>query len=263
VNFFTFMVSALYVLFASRTLGLSAGLIGLTLGIGAVGAVIGAVVAPKLGRRFGLGPIIVAGCLLFAAPFLLIPLASGRRSRGPRPQRCGAHLGLRRHALRHQLDSLTALAVPQRLRSLSGVSRFRYGTRPAGVAGWGTGRSHRPAPDARVRRCRRGALGRRLLASPVAGTREMNRSSRCDRSAILHHRPLRAAGGGIISTTGSQMTWLALPWFVLTTTGSPTRMAPSWQPAVGVAVPGCLQERCCNDSARARRCWWRTPPARR
>jgi Na+/melibiose symporter-like transporter len=29
----------------------------------------------------------------------------------------------------------------------------------------------------------------------------------------------------IVSLTGSQMTWVALPWFVLTTTGSPTRMA--------------------------------------
>jgi MFS family permease len=29
----------------------------------------------------------------------------------------------------------------------------------------------------------------------------------------------------IVSMTGSQMTWVALPWFVLTTTGSPTRMA--------------------------------------
>jgi MFS family permease len=28
----------------------------------------------------------------------------------------------------------------------------------------------------------------------------------------------------VISTTGAQMTWLALPWFVLTTTGSPARM---------------------------------------
>src|SRR5919198_5285691 len=27
-----------------------------------------------------------------------------------------------------------------------------------------------------------------------------------------------------ISTSGSQMTWLALPWFVLVTTGSPARM---------------------------------------
>ena len=29
----------------------------------------------------------------------------------------------------------------------------------------------------------------------------------------------------VVSLTGSQMTWLALPWFVLTTTGSASRMA--------------------------------------
>lgn len=29
----------------------------------------------------------------------------------------------------------------------------------------------------------------------------------------------------VVSMTGSQMTWVALPWFVLTTTGSPARMA--------------------------------------
>ena len=28
----------------------------------------------------------------------------------------------------------------------------------------------------------------------------------------------------VISLTGSQMTWVALPWFVLTTSGSATRM---------------------------------------
>ena len=36
INFFTFMVSALVILFASRTLGLSAGVIGLAFGIGAL-----------------------------------------------------------------------------------------------------------------------------------------------------------------------------------------------------------------------------------
>ncbi len=42
----------------------------------------------------------------------------------------------------------------------------------------------------------------------------------------LRSRPLLAllAAEGI-STTGSQMTWLAVPWFVLETTGSPTRMS--------------------------------------
>jgi len=32
-------------------------------------------------------------------------------------------------------------------------------------------------------------------------------------------------GAEVISTTGAQMTWLALPWFVLVTTGSATRMS--------------------------------------
>jgi MFS family permease len=36
-------------------------------------------------------------------------------------------------------------------------------------------------------------------------------------------RPLLAAE--VVSTTGSQMTWLALPWFVLVTSGSATRMS--------------------------------------
>jgi MFS family permease len=46
------------------------------------------------------------------------------------------------------------------------------------------------------------------------------------RSAILRHVPLRALlVAEVISTTGSQMTWLALPWFVLTTSGSATRMS--------------------------------------
>ncbi|WP_329214576.1 MFS transporter [Streptomyces sp. NBC_00683] len=46
VNFFTFVAgSGLMVLFASRVLGLSAGVIGLALGIGSTGALLGAVIA--------------------------------------------------------------------------------------------------------------------------------------------------------------------------------------------------------------------------
>jgi MFS family permease len=45
------------------------------------------------------------------------------------------------------------------------------------------------------------------------------------RSEILRNGPLRALlVAEVISTTGAQMTWLALPWFVLTTTGSPSQM---------------------------------------
>ena len=45
------------------------------------------------------------------------------------------------------------------------------------------------------------------------------------RADILRNTPLRALlAAETISTTGTQMTWLALPWFVLVTTNSPTRM---------------------------------------
>jgi MFS family permease len=45
------------------------------------------------------------------------------------------------------------------------------------------------------------------------------------RAEILRNGPLRALlAAEVISTTGAQMTWLALPWFVLVTTGSPAQM---------------------------------------
>jgi predicted MFS family arabinose efflux permease len=46
------------------------------------------------------------------------------------------------------------------------------------------------------------------------------------RSELLRDRSLRALlAAEVISTTGAQMTWVALPWFVLVTTGSATRMS--------------------------------------
>jgi MFS family permease len=47
-----------------------------------------------------------------------------------------------------------------------------------------------------------------------------------DAPSVLRNGPLRALVlAEVVSTTGSQMTWLALPWFVLTTSGSATRMS--------------------------------------
>jgi predicted MFS family arabinose efflux permease len=45
------------------------------------------------------------------------------------------------------------------------------------------------------------------------------------RASILRSRPIAALlAAEVLSTTGSQMTWLALPWFVLITTGSAKQM---------------------------------------
>ena len=60
------------------------------------------------------------------------------------------------------------------------------------------------------------------------------------RAEILRNGPLRALlAAEVISTTGSQMTWLALPWFVLRTTGSPARMTLVMAAElIGLAVAG-------------------------
>jgi MFS family permease len=177
VNFFTFMIQAIYVLYASQTLGLSAGIIGLTLGVGAVGALVGALVAPRIGRRLGFGPTIVLGCLLFSAPLLLLPFATGS-TLAKAAVLSGVELvsGFGVMLFDTNSNSLSALAVPQRLRArIAGSSRvFNYGTRPFGALLGGA---------------LAGAIGIRetlfvagvgavlsvvwLLASPIARTREM------------------------------------------------------------------------------------------
>ncbi|MFG1758484.1 MFS transporter [Micromonospora echinofusca] len=77
VNLFNFMFIALFVLYATQELGLAPGLLGAVLGAGAVGGLIGAALTGRLVRRFGVGPTLLAGFVLFPAPMLLVPLAGG------------------------------------------------------------------------------------------------------------------------------------------------------------------------------------------
>jgi MFS family permease len=59
-------------------------------------------------------------------------------------------------------------------------------------------------------------------------------------TGVFRSGPLRALlAAEVISTTGMQMTWLALPWFVLITTGSPARMTGVMAAElVGFAIAG-------------------------
>ena len=78
INFFTFLTgSGLTVLYANRTLGLTPAVIGLAFGVGSVGALIGAVAAPAISRRLGVGPTIALGSVLFPAPIALMAAAGG------------------------------------------------------------------------------------------------------------------------------------------------------------------------------------------
>lgn len=77
VNFFNFMGSALLILYASRYLELSAGVIGLALGIGATGGLLGAMLATPLARWLGVGRLIAIATVVFPAAMAGVAFASG------------------------------------------------------------------------------------------------------------------------------------------------------------------------------------------
>jgi MFS family permease len=79
INFFNYAFFALFILFATRSLHVRPAVLGIVLGAGAVGGVIGSAITGRLGRRIGIGPAFLVGCVLFPAPVVLVPLAGGPR----------------------------------------------------------------------------------------------------------------------------------------------------------------------------------------
>jgi predicted MFS family arabinose efflux permease len=77
INFFNFVFWALFILYATRTLGVRPGVLGLVLGAASVGGVIGSILTGRISRRLGVGPAFVLSCVLFPAPLVLVPLAHG------------------------------------------------------------------------------------------------------------------------------------------------------------------------------------------
>ena len=78
INFFNFVFWALFILYVTRTLGVRPGVLGLVLGAASVGGVIGSILTGRISRQLGVGPAFVAGCVLFPAPLVLVPLADGQ-----------------------------------------------------------------------------------------------------------------------------------------------------------------------------------------
>ncbi|MEV0170222.1 MFS transporter [Streptomyces sp. NPDC050803] len=137
VNFFTFLAgTGLLVLFADRVLELAPGVIGLAFGIGASGGFLGAVAAPAIARRIGVGPSIAVGSVLFPAPFALGAAADG--SLVLRAGVLGGAYFLSAFGVMLfdiNLNSLQASVIPDGLRSrIAGAySTVNYGIRPLGA----------------------------------------------------------------------------------------------------------------------------------
>jgi MFS family permease len=77
INFFNFVFWALFFLYATKTLDVRPGLLGLVLGAASVGGVLGSILTGRISRRIGVGPAFVVGSVLFPAPLVLVPLAGG------------------------------------------------------------------------------------------------------------------------------------------------------------------------------------------
>jgi MFS family permease len=76
-NLFGNALQAVYVLYVTRELGLEPAVIGLIFAVSGPGALLGALLAGELSRRFGLGRTIVGSIFATGLASLLIPLASG------------------------------------------------------------------------------------------------------------------------------------------------------------------------------------------
>lgn len=140
VNYFTFVFSAIFVLYATTDLHVRPAELGLVLGAGAVGGLIGATLTARVGRWIGIGPAFVLSCVMFPAPLILVPLAAGSR-----PviltllflAEFGTGLGVM--LLDISIGSIFAAVIPDHLKArVSGAYRtINYGIRPVGALSGG------------------------------------------------------------------------------------------------------------------------------
>jgi MFS family permease len=74
-NFFGNVLWTIFLVYAVRRLDWSPGTIGLVLTLGNLGFLSGAVLAPRIGTRFGVGPTMIGAAVLGGWPLLAVPLA--------------------------------------------------------------------------------------------------------------------------------------------------------------------------------------------
>jgi predicted MFS family arabinose efflux permease len=136
INFFNLMFSALFVLYATRELDVRPAVLGVLLGASAVGGILGALIAPRMSRRLGVGPALMVGTVLFPLPLVLVPAAFG-----PQPLVLAMLFaaeflsGFGVMVLDVNGNSLQAALTPDRLRArVNGAHRvINYGVRPFGA----------------------------------------------------------------------------------------------------------------------------------
>ncbi|WBB63937.1 MFS transporter [Streptomyces sp. WMMC500] len=141
LSLFNTLLVTLFVLYATDELGLSPGLLGLVFAMAGLGGLAGAYLAPRVVRRTGLGPAVIAGFAGFSLPLPLVPLADG-----PTPlvvtvlaaslfaSGCGVAV------LDIAANSYLIAVIPSTLRSrvMGVIQTSNFGVRPVGAVLAGT-----------------------------------------------------------------------------------------------------------------------------
>jgi MFS family permease len=134
-NLFGSMIMAIFVLYAVRHLHMSPGLIGLTMTMGNVGWLVGALLAGRLGGWLGIGRVIVGAIGLGGLGTLLIPLAP---EAAPVPLLIAAQFLVSFGGTTYNISqlSLRQAITPARLHGrMNATMRFMvWGTLPVGAA---------------------------------------------------------------------------------------------------------------------------------
>lgn len=78
-NLFSSAFTAIFILFVTRELGLSAGWIGFIFGLGGAGFIVGALLAPRVAARIGVGPAIIASIAFGSLSQFVVPFVDGPR----------------------------------------------------------------------------------------------------------------------------------------------------------------------------------------
>lgn len=76
MNLFNYCFQGLFVLYVLKYLAVEPGVLGLALGVGAIGSVLGALVSARIGRRIGIGPAWITGLIVFPLATILVPIAA-------------------------------------------------------------------------------------------------------------------------------------------------------------------------------------------
>ena len=137
INLFNFMFFALFVLYATRYLGVRPATLGIVLGTASIGTLLASFVAGAASRRFGVGPAFILGCFLFPAPLVLVPAAGGPHWLVLACLFAAEFLsGIGLMLLDILAGSISAAIVPPILRSrVAGAFMVvNYGVRPLGTA---------------------------------------------------------------------------------------------------------------------------------